>query len=56
MDRLHDTKTVRQRRAARNHVPLGPVLWITVLLASWFLIVEWKMLPDVVTATMGALP
>ena len=33
-----------------------PLVWIAVLLASWFVIVEWKMLPDMVSATMAALP
>jgi hypothetical protein len=29
------------------------VVWIAVLLASWFLIVDWKMVPDLF---MAALP
>jgi hypothetical protein len=32
------------------------VIWIAILLASWLLIVEWKTLPELMNATMGALP
>ncbi len=45
-----------KRRAGRSHAQLAPVVWIAVLLASWLIIVEWKMLPDLVSATMAALP
>jgi hypothetical protein len=52
MDRSHNTDSQRRRRP-RRHARFAPVVWIAVLLASWFLIVEWKMLPDVVSAAMG---
>jgi hypothetical protein len=32
------------------------VVWIVLLLAFWFLIAEWKMLPEVIGATLAALP
>jgi hypothetical protein len=35
---------------------LGPVIWIAILLASWLLIVEWNTLPELMNATVGALP
>ena len=53
MERPHNPDPKRPNRARRSHAPFIPVVWIAVLLASWFLIVEWKMLPDVVSATMG---
>ena len=56
MDRLHATGSERHRRASRGATQFIPVVWIAVLLASWFLIVEWKMLPELVTATMAARP
>jgi hypothetical protein len=31
-------------------------MWIAVLLGCWFVIGEWKMLPEMVSATMAALP
>ena len=56
MDRSHHTESNRTNRARRNYAQFGPVLWIAVLLGAWFLIGEWKMLPDMVSATMAALP
>jgi hypothetical protein len=56
MDRSHSTGSERPRRAARSYAQFIPVVWIVVLLASWFVIVDWKMLPDLVNATMAALP
>jgi hypothetical protein len=53
MDRSQNTGSERRRRPRRSHAPFVPVVWIAVLLASWFVIVEWEMLPDVVSATMG---
>jgi hypothetical protein len=32
------------------------VLWIAGLLATWFVIVDWNSLPDLIGATMAALP
>jgi hypothetical protein len=53
MYRSQNSDSQRPRRARRSHAPFVPVVWIAVLLASWFVIVEWKMLPDVVNATIG---
>ena len=53
MDRSHNPGSERPRRTRRSHAQFIPVVWIAVLLASWFVIVEWKMLPDVVGAAMG---
>ncbi len=56
MDRSHDPGLKRPRRTRRSHAQFVPVVWIAVLLASWFVIGEWKMLPDLISATMAALP
>lgn len=56
MNGSRNTETKRTNGARRSHAQLGPVVWIAVLLASWLVIVEWKMLPDMVSATMAALP
>jgi hypothetical protein len=56
MDGSHDTDTRRTSRTRRSYAPFGPVLWIAVLLGCWFLIGQWNMLPDMVSATMAALP
>jgi hypothetical protein len=56
MDNLNNLDTERSRRAGRNHWHIAPLVWIVVLLTSWLLIVEWRMLPELVNATMAALP
>jgi hypothetical protein len=56
MDRSHNPGSERPRRTRRSHAQLVPLLWIAVLLASWFVIAEWQMLPDIVSATMAGLP
>ena len=56
MDRSSDRDRKRSRRGGWNHPQLGPVIWIAILLASWLLMVEWKTLPELMSATMGALP
>jgi hypothetical protein len=53
MDRSHNTGSERGLRPRRSNARFAPVVWIAVLLASWFVIVEWRMLPDVVSATIG---
>ena len=53
MDRQHTPAPDRTRRAGLNRAQFAPVVWIAVLLASWCLIVDWKMVPDLV---MSALP
>jgi hypothetical protein len=56
MDERRDNGSVRTRRSGRNHAQFAPILWIAVLLLSWLAIVQWKVLPDLVNATMAALP
>jgi hypothetical protein len=45
-----------RRRSGRGQPHYGPALWIALLLASWFLIAEWRMLPELITKAMAALP
>ena len=54
MDRLHNTDP--RHRSRLSFAPLVPLMWVAVLLACWFVIGEWKMLPEMVSATMAALP
>jgi hypothetical protein len=56
MNRSHHTNSETKRRLSRGQVHLGPVVWIAILLASWLVIVDWHVLPDLVSATMAALP
>ncbi len=56
MDRSHNRGSERSRRTRRVRAQFIPFVWIAVLLASWFVIAEWQMLPDVVSATMAGLP
>ena len=46
----------RQRRSGPSHVHYGPLVWIALLLACWFVIAEWQMLPEFINHTMAALP
>jgi|ERR1700722_6641412 hypothetical protein len=46
----------RQRRSGHSHVHYGPLVWIALLLACWFVIAEWQMLPEFINHTMAALP
>jgi hypothetical protein len=55
MDKVGKAGTERLRRAGRSHRRLAPIVWIVILLASWLLIVEWRDLPELVSATMAAL-
>jgi hypothetical protein len=56
MDRLQNPESERPRRAARGHARFAPVVWIVVLLALWIVLVDWRTLPDLIHATMAALP
>ena len=56
MGKPSDRGSDRSRRGGRNSQEWGPVIWIAILLASWLLIVQWKTLPELMNATMGALP
>jgi len=56
MDRSHNLGSERRRRTRQSRTQFIPFVWIAVLLASWFVIAEWQMLPDVVSATMAGLP
>ena len=55
MDEVGKAGTERLRRAGRSHRRLAQLVWIVILLASWLLIVEWRDLPELVSATMAAL-
>jgi hypothetical protein len=56
MGKPSDRGSDGSRRGGRNSPEWGPVIWIAILLASWLLIVQWKTLPELMNATMGALP
>jgi len=56
MDRSHITPADRSRRPTSRFLPLIPMAWIAALLTAWFLIVDWRMLPDLISSTMAALP
>jgi hypothetical protein len=56
MDGSQKSEFGRRRGASRHYAQFAPVVWIAVLLACWLVIVEWKMLPELVSATMAALP
>ena len=56
MDKLQNTESARPRRTTRGHTQFAPVVWIVVLLALWIALVDWRTLPDLVNATMAALP
>jgi hypothetical protein len=43
------------RRAKLPHWHYGPVVGIAVLLACWFVIAEWDVLPEVISHTMAAV-
>jgi hypothetical protein len=54
MDKLPDRSANPGRRTRSTHA-IVPLIWIAVLLASWIMIAEWKMLPELVNAAMGAV-
>ena len=56
MDRTRDTDSRHASRHAAEHAQFVPVVWIVVLLGLWLVIADWKMLPDLITGTMAALP
>ena len=56
MDRSQNSGSQPPRRAGRGHAQLIPLVWIVVLLALWYVIVDWKALPDLITAAMASLP
>ena len=55
--RMNDPRTTKPSPRRRTGALSGlvPVVWIAVLLAFWFLAVEWKMLPDLFSATIQVL-
>ena len=55
MHKLQNPDSTRPRRGW-GHAQLAPVVWIVVLLALWIVLVDWRTLPDLVKATMAALP
>jgi hypothetical protein len=56
MDREPNLALATRHRRARRRAELVPVVWIAILLASWLIVADWKMLPDLVSATVAALP
>jgi hypothetical protein len=54
MDRNRVDRVKGMRRIS-HYVPFTPVLWIVVLLASWLVIANWKLLPDAISDTMAHL-
>jgi hypothetical protein len=46
---------VKGMRRITQQVPFAPVVWIVVLLASWLVIANWKLLPDAISDTMAHL-
>ena len=45
-----------QRRTGRTQWHYGPVVGIVFLLACWFVIAEWDVLPEVIRHAMAAVP
>jgi hypothetical protein len=43
------------RRAGRYRTYYGPLLWIVVLLAGWFLLTGWQELPHLISSAMASL-
>jgi hypothetical protein len=57
MDGTRNTDTRHtSRRTGRSFAQFVPVVWIVILLALWLVIANWRMLPDLITGTMAALP
>jgi hypothetical protein len=56
MDTSRSEKADRPRHGGRGHGHYAALMWIAVLLASWVVIVQWKMVPELINATMAALP
>ncbi len=56
MDGSHNLGSKPTNRTRRLYAQFGPVVWIAVLLGAWFVIGEWRVLPEMVNATMAALP
>jgi hypothetical protein len=54
MDRLPERNSKRPTRRTRRWV--APLIWIAILLTSWAVIAEWRMLPELVGAATAALP
>jgi hypothetical protein len=43
------------RRSGRYRTYYGPLLWIVVLLAGWFLLTGWQELPHLISSAMASL-
>jgi hypothetical protein len=52
MDTSHPAGAERRRQ----HSQIAAVVWIAVLIVSWLLIADWRMLPDLVSTTIAAIP
>jgi hypothetical protein len=55
MDRLPERSPNPPRRLGRGHPEWGPVIWIAILLTSWLVIAEWRMLPELMNAALAAI-
>lgn len=55
MDRLPERSPNRPRRPGRAHPEWGPVIWIAILLTSWLVIAEWRILPELMNAALAAI-
>jgi hypothetical protein len=44
------------QRSGLGAAHYGPVVWIVVLLALWFVIAEWRGLPEIISYATAALP
>jgi len=56
MDGTRNADSRHTSRTRRSFAQFAPVVWIVILLALWLAIANWKMLPDLITGTMAALP
>jgi hypothetical protein len=55
MDRTQSDRAKPAHRQRRTHLHYGPVVWIVLLLACWFVLADWRVLPDAISNTMASL-
>lgn len=55
MDRRVLNQSKGLRRISRANLPIGPMVWIVVLLTCWLAIANWGRLPDAIGSTMAGL-
>jgi hypothetical protein len=56
MGRSQADASAARRRSGRSHIHYGPVVWIALLLACWFVIADWSVVPEVISNALAALP